>query len=113
MHFTHEMAEAFGDWLELDRIQSALLKARPELDGTFVLDAERPLLQIHRPEGELLLVARAADDARGRWIVGVPSRTEPVLHDADSVKETVGAVLDALGRSSTTTQRGDAPGIAE
>lgn len=109
MHLTHDMAEAFGDWLELDRIQRALLDARPDLDGAFVLDAERPLLQIHRPEGGLLLVARAADDTVGRWIVGMPGLTEPVLHDADSADETVGIVLDALERSSTSTQRGSAP----
>lgn len=96
MHLTHDMAEAFGDWLELDRIQSALVDARPTLDGALVLDAERPLLQIQRPGGGALLIARSAEESIGRWIVGVPGRAGPVLHDTDSTEEVVSVVLDAL-----------------
>lgn len=104
MHFTHDMAEAFGDWLALDRIQGALIDARPELDGAFVLDAERPLLRIQRPDGGLLLIARAADATAGRWIVGMPGRPEPVLHDTDSPDEVVSVALDALEQGSASEQ---------
>lgn len=106
MHLTRDMVEAFGDWLELGRIQRALVDARPELAEALVLDAERPLLQIRCPGGGALLVARAADDSAGRWIVGVPARPEPVLHDADSPEEAVRAALEVLTPSSSPEQSG-------
>ena len=105
MHLTHDMAEAFGDWLELDRIQSALVDARPTLDGALFLDAERPLLQIQRPGGGALLIARSAEESIGRWIVGVPGRAGPVLHEVDTQAEVVEIVLETLERSSTPTTK--------
>lgn len=106
MQLTHDMAEAFGDWLELDRIQRALLGARPQLSDALVPDAERPLLQIRYPGGGQLLVARAADDTTGRWIVGVPGHPAPVLHDVDSTEEVVGIVLDALEQQNSRVEEG-------
>ncbi|MDN6330577.1 MAG: hypothetical protein L0J84_14720 [Brachybacterium sp.] len=105
MHLTPSMAEAFGDWLELDRIQSALVDARPDLDGAFVLDAERPLLQTQRAGGGALLVARAVEGSAGRWIVGIPGRPDPELHEVDTQAEVVEIVLETLERSSTPTTK--------
>lgn len=96
MHFTHDMAEAFGDWLELDRIQDALLDARPELDGAFARDAARPLLRIERPAGGALVVARSAEEGAERWIVGIPGGQSPVLHDVNTLDEVVAIVLHTL-----------------
>ncbi|MDN5820749.1 MAG: hypothetical protein L0H39_04590, partial [Brachybacterium sp.] len=60
------MVDAFGDWIGLDRVRRALLAARPELDDAVVTDDERPLLQVLRPDGGPLLVARSAEDAGRR-----------------------------------------------
>lgn len=96
MHFTHDMAEAFGDWLELERIRRALLAARPEFDDALVLDVERPLLRIQRPRRSPLLVARAAEDIAGRWIIGIPSTPAPILREASSCEGVVDIVLGAV-----------------
>ena len=90
------MADSFGDWLELGHIQRALIAALPELAESISRDAQRPLLRIRRPGEEALIIARAADDANGRWIVGIPDQPAPALYDADSIEEVISIVLDTL-----------------
>lgn len=104
MHLTPDMAEAFGDWLELDRIRDALVASRPELADDLALDAGRPLLRVRRPGRGALLVARAAEDSVGRWIVGASGRSEPVLHDVDAPEEVVTLVLEALQHEDSPSQ---------
>lgn len=105
MFLTHDMADAFGDWLECSRIQRVLIAALPDLADAITPDDERPLLRIRRPSGDALIVARASDDATGRWIVGVPGQPAPVLHHIDSPEEVVGIVLGALGQPGTDAGR--------
>lgn len=104
MLLTPDMADAFGDWLALDQIRRALTAARPGLADALVPDEERPLLRILRSEGDALIVARSAEDAAGRWIVGIPGRPDPVLHEVGAQAEVVGIVLDVLERSSSPAQ---------
>lgn len=96
MRFTSDMADAFGDWLEREQIHLALVAARPELDGTLVLDEDRPLLRIPLPGSTELLVAKIAEEPRSGWIVGVPHPHSPTLHETSSLGELVERVLDAL-----------------
>lgn len=103
---TDGMADAFGDWLERDRIQRALIAACPELGDAITHDELRPLLTIRRAGGDTLLVARSTEGDAGRWIIGVPAHPDPVLHEADSVDEVVSVVMDALEPPSTVTMRG-------
>lgn len=97
MRLSREMATAFGDWLELDRIRRALLAARPLLVGTLVLDEERPLLRVPRSTGEAVIVARIDEAGATPWVVGVPGDRPPVLLDAGTPDEVVMLVLQALG----------------
>lgn len=108
MLLTSDMADSFGDWLELGHIQRALIASLPELSESISHDAHRPLLRIRRPGGEALIIARAADDANGRWIVGFPAHPAPVLRDADSLEEVISIVLSALGRPDTDKARNTA-----
>lgn len=98
MLLTRDDADAFGDWLALDRLRTALLSARPALDGSLVLDPARPLLRIHGPGDGAVIVARSVEDIDGRWIVGVPGHPSPLLHDVDSEEDAAAAVLDALAQ---------------
>ncbi|ATG51414.1 hypothetical protein CFK38_07645 [Brachybacterium vulturis] len=107
MFFTHDIADAFGDWLERGHIQRALIAALPELADAITPDEQRPLLWIRRPAGDTLIVARAADDAAGRWIVGIPDQPAPTLHDVDSPDEVVDIVRDALARPDSRDDQGD------
>ena len=103
MFLTHDMADAFGDWLECRRIQRAL--------EAITADGERPLLRIRRPGRGTLIIARASDENAGRWIIGVPTRPTPVLHDADSWEAAVDIVLSAVGEpgaDATSDAIGDA-----
>lgn len=100
MLFTPEMAEAFGDRLECTRLQHALAAALPEVAGAVTVDDARPLLRIARAGGGALLVARAADEADGRWLVGIPGAPDPVVRAAGSpqeVLEIVRRVMDGTG----------------
>jgi len=97
MFLTHDMADAFGDWLECRRIQRALVAAMPGLAEAITADGERPLLRIRRPGRGTLIVAKASDENAGRWIIGVPSGPSPILHDADSWEAAVDIVLSAVG----------------
>lgn len=96
MHFTRDMADSFGDWLERDRIQQALVSARPELADAMAPDDHRPLLRIRRPRGGTLIVARVIDGPEARWVVGVPDRSAPTLLDAGSPDEVVRIVVATL-----------------
>jgi len=103
MFLTHDMAAAFGDWLECRRIQRALVAEIPSLAGAITPDGERPLLRIRRPAGDAVIVARACDDTAGRWIIGIPMRPAPILHDTDTWDEAVHIVLDVLGQPGAGT----------
>lgn len=96
MRFTQDMTSAFGDWLECDRIRHVLIEERPDIASRTTLHPHRPLLRIHRPEGDVV-VARAAADGYATWIVGVAS-PEPILHDASSADSATALVLTLLGR---------------
>lgn len=100
MHLTPDMADSFGDWLERDRIQQALVSARPDLADAMSLDEHRPLLQVRRPEGGTLFVARVFEGSGARWVVGVPGQPSPTLLDAESPDDAVAIVLAALDGSS-------------
>lgn len=91
-----DMADAFVDWLDLTRLQRALITARPGLDGAVILDELRPLLRARRPAGAALLVARTAQEDADRWLVGIPRRPDPVLHQAGTTDEMAQIVLAAL-----------------
>lgn len=97
MFLTHDMADAFGDWLECHRLRRTLIAALPELADAVNIDDHRPLLRIRRPVGDALIIARAADDSAGLWIVGIPDQPAPAVHDANSPEVVVGIVLGALG----------------
>lgn len=100
MRFTPDMAAAFGDWLERERIHDALVMARPELGGKLVLDEERPLLRIPLPDDAGMVVAKSEETTDGkpntRWIVGIPHPHFPVLHATGSLGELVRRVLEVL-----------------
>lgn len=96
MHFTRDTADAFGDWLERERILQALVAAKPALGGTLVLDDDRPLLRIPRVGGTDVFVAKTADEPRAGWIVGIPDPHSPTLHETSSLGELVGRVLEVL-----------------
>ena len=97
MFLTHDMADAFGDWLECRRIQRALVAAMPSLAEAITADGERPLLRIRRPGRGTLIIARASDENAGRWLIGVPAHPAPLLHDADTWEAAVDIVLSAVG----------------
>lgn len=96
MRFTPDMAVAFGDWLERERIHDALVMARPELGGTLVLDEERPLLRIPLPDGAGMVVAKTDEESSTGWVLGIPDAQSPVLHATSSLNELVGRVLEVL-----------------
>lgn len=99
MLFTPDMAVAFGDWLERDRIRQSLVAARPDLADGLRLDEERPLLQIPRPGGGAVLVAKIDEDPTAAWVVGIPGLPAPTLHRAGSLGEIVRRVFEALEAS--------------
>lgn len=96
MLFSRDMAAAFGDWLERERIHDALTHARPELRDRLELDAERPLLRIRTPGGAGILVARTTDGQDLGWVVGVPHPHTPTVHEPRSREELVEHVLEVL-----------------
>lgn len=96
MLFTHDMAAAFGDWLERERIRDALVRARPELDGRLMLDEERPLLRIPLPHGAGIVVAKTDGESSAGWVLGIPHPQSPALHETSSLGELVGRVLEVL-----------------
>lgn len=96
MRFTPDLAVAFGDWLERDRIRRALIAARPELAGTLMLDAQRPLLRIPRKSGGVVVVARMHEAEPTSWVVGISDASAPVLHELDSADDVVALTLDLL-----------------
>lgn len=96
MRFTRDMADAFGDWLERERIHQALVAARPALGGILELDEDRPLLRIPRAGGTDVLVAKTADEPRAGWIVGIPDPHSPTLHETSSLGDLVRRVLEVL-----------------
>ncbi|MDN5686281.1 MAG: hypothetical protein L0G94_06285 [Brachybacterium sp.] len=99
MRFTRSMADAFGDQLEQDRIQQALVAARPELTAAIRAGEHRPLLRILDPRGGAVLVAKTSDGPSGpRWVVGVPGSPAPVIHEPGSCEGIVDVVLRALDR---------------
>lgn len=96
MLFTRDMAAAFGDWLERERIRDALVAARPELVDTLVLDEERPLLRIPLPDGSDIVLAKTEDGPCAGWILGIPHPRRPVLHEPTSFGELVRRALEVL-----------------
>lgn len=100
MHFSRDMTDAFADWLERDRIQRALIAARPGLAHTMVLDEVRPLLRIPSSDGGFIVVAKTFEGAATQWVVGVPARPEPIIHEPGSRDEIVRTVIDQLDGSS-------------
>lgn len=98
MRFTHDMAVAFGDWLERDGIRHALVAARPELADLLILDQHRPLLRIPRLTGGSVVVARMAEAEAAPWIVGVTAASAPALHGVDTAAEAVALALELLAR---------------
>lgn len=100
MRLSREMAAAFGDWLELERIRRALLAARPALADTLVLDEERPLLRVPRPDGEAVIVARIDEAGAAPWVIGVPGPQSPALIDAHTPDEVISLVLELLPRAA-------------
>ena len=96
MDITRNMADSFGDWLERDRIQQALVSARPELADAMSPDDHRPLLRVRRPGAGTLLVARVTERSGTHWGVGVPGQPSPTLHEAESPDDAVTIVLAAL-----------------
>lgn len=97
-----EMADAFGDWLDLTRLRRMLTTTRPSLDGAVSLDSLRPLMRIQRRDGDALLVARTAEEGSARWLVGVPHQSGPVLHEADTTDGAAQIVLAELDGPSST-----------
>lgn len=106
MLFTRDMTVAFGDWLEREQIQLALVSARPELGDSLTLDEERPLLRIARSLGADVLVAKLAEEPGAGWIVGIPDPQYPTVHEADSLQEVVTRVLDVLSAEDSATEDG-------
>lgn len=106
MLFTRDMADAFGDWLERERIHRALVSARPQLGDSLVLDEERPLLRILRPRAADVLVAKTSEEPAAGWIVGIPDPQSPTLHEPDSLEELVERVLDAVGGDEARSECG-------
>lgn len=96
MLFTRTMADAFGDWLERERIHDALVGARPELSGRLVLDAVRPLLRVPLDDGTTLFVAKTHAETEAGWVLGVPHPHSPALHETSSLGELVERVLQVL-----------------
>ena len=111
MLFTPSLVEVFSDWLERERIQDALISARPDLDGRIIPHEERPLLRIPRRDGGVVLVAKTSDEGRSGWVVGDPRPHTPALHGASTVEELVEQVLEALEPSGSGDphRRGDSP----
>lgn len=109
MRFTPALADAFGDWLERDRIRRALLAARPELAAVIRADEERPLLRILRPAGGTVLVAKTSEGAQSQWVVGVPGPPAPALHEPGSDEEIVRVVLDAVGETEAADDSRSGP----
>ena len=101
-------AEALFDRLERDWIQCALLAARPDLEDAMVLEEDRPLIRIPAPRRGSILVAKIDDGAMAQWIVGIPDRPDPSIHEPDSREELVRIVLDALSGPGAREQH--APG---
>lgn len=98
MLLTPGMAEAFGDQLECESLRRALVAALPEAAGTVTVDEARPLLRIARASGGALLVARAAEEADGRWLVGIPATPDPILHATATQQGVLEIVLPLLAR---------------
>ncbi|GAA1486282.1 hypothetical protein [Brachybacterium fresconis] len=114
MRFTRALADVFGDQLEQDRIRQALVAARPALAGQVHADEERPLLQILRPRGAAVLVAKTSEGPTGaQWVVGVPGTPEPTLHEATSSEEIVRLVLDAVDGVTAEEEETDPAGAAD
>ncbi|HJB09226.1 MAG TPA: hypothetical protein H9786_01645 [Candidatus Brachybacterium merdavium] len=89
-------AEAFFDRLERDWIRCALVAARPDLEDAMVLEGERPMIRIPSPHRGAILVAKTDDGPTAQWIVGVPGRPDPSIHEPGSGEELVRIVLAAL-----------------
>ena len=96
MLFTRTMADAFGDWLERERIHDALVGARPELSGRLVLEADRPLLRVPLGDGTSMLVAKTHAEAEAGWVLGIPHPHSPTVHGTSSLGELVERVLEVL-----------------
>lgn len=96
MLFTRPMADAFGDWLERERIHDALVGARPELSGRLVLDADRPLLRVPLVDGTTMLLAKTHTETEAGWVLGIPHPHSPALHETSGLGELVGRVLEVL-----------------
>lgn len=98
MLFTPTMAEAFGDWLERERIHHALVRARPDLEGRLQFDEDRPLLRIPLRDGTTMLMAKTGEEPGTGWVLGVPDPQSPTVHETGTLSELVRralAVLDA------------------
>lgn len=93
-----DIAEALIDWLERDRIQCALIAARPDLKDALVLEDARPMIKVPHPGGGFVLVAKTAEGEATQWVVGIPGRPEPTLHEPGSDQEIVQIVLAELDR---------------
>lgn len=91
-----DMAAAFGDWLEREEIQHALVSARPELSGRLELDEDRPLLRVPLGDGRRALVAKIADRSAPHWAVGIPHPQAPTLRETNSLEDVVDQVLAVL-----------------
>lgn len=101
-----DQVAAFGDWLERDRIRLDLIAARPELADRIELDDARPLLRILRPRRAAVLVARTDAVGSSAWVVGVPDRPAPRVHDAPTREVLVRRVLEALEDAGAPADEG-------
>jgi len=97
MLLSRDMAAAFGDWLERERIQQALLRARPDLSGRLDPDEDRPMLRVPLGDGTSALVAKISGPERPTWVVGIPHPRTPILREAATLEELVQRVLEVLG----------------
>lgn len=96
MRFTGDMADAFGDWLERERIHEALVTALPELADSLELDEERPLLRVPLTGGGTMLVAKTDEEPMAPWVVGISDQHSPTVHETASLGEIVRRVLEAF-----------------
>lgn len=55
MRSAQDMTYACGEWLECDSSRRALIEARPDIASGTVLDPQRPMLRILRPEGDVVV----------------------------------------------------------
>src|SRR5699024_10768981 len=96
MRFTRDMADAFGDWLERERIHEALVTALPELADSLELDEARPLLRVPLTGGGTLLVPTTDWEPMAPWVGDISYQHSLTVHETASLGEIVRRVLKAF-----------------